>query len=62
MNKSICAKCGTDLRTDLGVIKVISPVFDGKRFINYTFCRVCFIISDDLRADEIFKWLKEGSE
>ena len=59
---SICAKCGTDLRTDLGIIKIISPVFDGKQFINYTFCRGCFIESDNMRADEIFQWLKEGSD
>ena len=60
MTYDICAKCGTDLRTDQGVIKVITPVFDGKRFINYTFCRGCFLESDNMRADEIHQWLKEA--
>ncbi len=60
MTYSICAKCGLELRTDRGVIKVISPVFDGKRFINYTFCRPCFLESESLRADELIQWLKGG--
>ena len=57
-----CDKCSIPLKTHLGIIRIIYPVFIKDKFTNYNLCRGCFIDGDNLMATDFVKWLKEGSE
>ena len=55
-----CDKCGTYLRVNRGVIKIIYPVFTHDGFVIFNLCRGCFIEGDDLNSSDFILWIHEG--